>query len=310
MKKITSIAYGISLLGASYLSSAQEHQAAPMLAEPRQHAPAPAPQDNQRLVGEFRSAYSQAGEPRIAIFWNRKFSDQLSQWEALERRTIAGESAGNLKDVFNQTNGASPEDALGTAVGSLDSGTPSGGNLGSYERNVTGGSRILASEYYETRIHQRKRAGMGESTDFEFGSGYTQAFLSASAKIIDRQAIMRLIERDNARAAGAEMVADYQKVETDALIGYADYLAEIVFVDDPGAALGKAFMVSVKEVATGRVVAMFRSEGTPQNKPVPKAEWVATASGFQKVQAAQVHTPIEVGEQLGMETMEALARIW
>lgn len=296
---------------------------APMLAPPQPVLTSEAWNEEQRtknvkplsargdILSQFRSAYDNSGNPGIAIFWNRKFSDRLSQWEALARRSVTGEASTNAADIFKKQGDIKKEDVLGSAIGSLNNSKPSGEVLGSYERNVQGGSRILAAEYIERKLDKEQRLGMGESRDFEFNAGFMQPFLSSSAKIIDRQAIMRLVERDNARDAGSEMIADYQKVETDALIGYADYLAEIVFTPNSSADLGMSFMVSVKEVATGRVVAMFKSDGTPPKKPVQPDQYIATASGYQKaVPEDKVGTPQEVGEQLAYETMEALTRIW
>jgi hypothetical protein len=267
-----------------------------------------------RVRGQFRSAYKSAGEPSIAVFWNREFNDQLSQWHADKRVVRTGEQATNSTDKFE----------------------PSAKGKG-WERNMTGGSRIVEAQYFaecKAALVQsggkegskreytpelcyqvlNRRAPAGDSmghkaTEFGFNSGFMGPLLNTSVKVLDRSAIMRLTQRDTARKAGAELISDSQKVESDALIGYADYFAEIIYSSKPGAHLGVEFLVSVKEVSTGRVVAMFRTEGEPPSSE-PVTQWVATANGFIEQTAEAESNPKEVGEQLAYETMEALARVW
>jgi hypothetical protein len=291
----------------------QDHEPMPLMIPPdntsRDAVPAP---DRRATIAAFNAAYLRAGEPSIAIFWNRAFDDQLSQWEADYRRSITGEASARGNEIFEQQGGeGGKNDSLGSAVQSLSTIQPSGEALGSYEKNVSGGSRILASEYHESR-RQQGRVGLSEATEFEFSSGFLRPFLENQVKVLDRQAIMRLVERDSAKEAGSEMIADYQKIETDALVGYADYVGEILFSPDSTSDLGMNFLISVKEVGTGRVVAKFRSSSkVPQNKRVKVPRYVATSNGFAIAeQPISAIPPLHMGEQLAHETMQALTRVW
>lgn len=274
----------------------------------------------------FKNAYQRAGKPGIAVFWNREFNDELSQWYSDKRVVRTGEQAHNTNDKFEPA---------------------SGSKLDGYNRSMTGGSRIVEAQYFaecnealkvsasrergETDkdavsaevtpnaelcyqvLNKRAPTGDdmgGKAKEFEFSSGYMQPFFGSGAKMLDRAAIMRITQRDNANKAGAEMISDSQQIETDALIGYADYLAEVVYSSKSGTQLGVEFLVTVKEVSSGRVVAMFRSEGTPADLDKPKEEWVATATGFSKRTTSAETEPKAVGEQLAYETMEALSRVW
>jgi len=244
----------------------------------------------QEVLIKFTESYESAGEPEIAIFWNREFDDQLSQWYQTLRTTQTGETAMKGKDKFEPKSGDAPE----------------------YERNISGDGKIVAAQYVEVRNKAQNRKGFSnESDSFGFSAGFTSTFLSVPTKILDRKAIMRLVQRDNAKEAGEEMISDYQKIETDALIGYAEYLAEILLTPDQSGDSSWAFMVTVKSVSTGQVVAMFKSTANKPFEEQQKSRWVATSSGYQKeIDTREIGTPTEVGEQLAFETMQALSKMW
>lgn len=296
----------------SFNVHAQDPAAMPMMADPidGKKSQEETLLNYSQVKRAFQAAYSNVGEPSIAIFWNRKFDDQLSQWQADRRHSITGEGSSTASDIFQKQGDIQQEDALNATVSAIGNAQPSGEILGSYERNTQGGSRILAAEYYESRKEQAKRRGLGEAADFEFGSGFMGPFLEQKANILDRDTIMRLVERDNTEEAGSEMIADYQKIETDALIGFADYFAEVLMTRDYEADLGMSFMVSIKEVATGRIVTMFKSAATPPEEDSKKAKFIATSSGYKKVASFETTSPEDVGTQLAHETMVALSKIW
>lgn len=284
--KIAALASCISL------NAAELPGGAPMMAQPKKKSDVKMPSIDEvrSVIGtEFSIAYERAGTPKIAIFWNRKFNDQLSEWDAIFRRSITGEQAVKAQDKFE----------------------PQGGDDPAYERNVVGGQKIVAAEYIEKKAPKQRRSGMNEANSFEFSSGYVEPFLMKKVAIIDRQAIMRLVQRDNSREAGTELISDFQKIETDALIGYADYLAEILLTPDSSADAGWSFMVTVKAVSNGQVIAMFKSDGNNPMDPNAKAKWVAAAEGFRKVTPQrEIGTPSDVGRQLAYETMQKLSAIW
>ena len=274
------------------LFAQEQHKAGKMLAPAKIKNSSPVVNSKDirtRTLKSFVKAYEKEGNPSIAIFWNRKFDDQLSQWYQEIRLSQTGETSVKASDKFE----------------------PKGGDEPAYERNVSGGGKIVSAQYVESRVDEVKRTGLNESESFDFSAGFTTTFLSVPAKIIDRQAIMRLIQRDNSEEAGAEMISDYQKIETDALIGYADFLAEIILTPDPSGDTGWAFMVTVKSVSNGQVIAMFKSTG---NKPLDssvKDKWVSTENGYEKqTPKREIGQPNEVGAQLAYEMMKSLTKIW
>ncbi|RDV28034.1 hypothetical protein DXV75_03455 [Alteromonas aestuariivivens] len=271
-------------------AQAQVHEAARMLAPPASESNEPEDTGANRaeILSGFQQVYNGAGKPRIAVFWNRQFDDQLSQWFQLARRTSSAGVDLSAQDSF-QTEGTDPA---------------------SYERSVSGQGEVSASDYLEVRVGQQQRAGFNEADGFKFASGFTSAFLNVPAKVVDRAAVMRLIQRQQEKQGGAEDMADVQKIETDSLVGFADYLTEILLTPDSDSETGWAFMVSVKSVQNGQVVAMFHSAAELASKGAPKISWEATPNGYQKVEEEQTPpTLAETGEQLGYETMQALSKI-
>lgn len=233
--------------------------------------------DEGAVGAAFRSAYEAEGAPRLAVFWNRAFSDRLSQWTALTRVVTSeqGRITGTLFDMDNN--------AL-------------------IQGNNTAQAEVLNPE--------TSRAGFDtERANMAFESAYVTPLQSHGARIIDRATVMRLTQSEMRNDEGLTYRPDAQLVETDALINYTDLIAEILMVRDPEAVLGAAFRVQVKDVRTGELVTSFLSRGeAPKTGGAPK-EWVATDSGFQP-RAEKAPTPEDVARRLSYETMERLAGRW
>ena len=273
------------------------HDAAPMMSVAKK-ATKSTQLNEAGIQKKFYDAYESAGSPSIAIFWNRAFSDQVSQWESTERDIVTGEKSINARDLLKK-NGDLTQEEINQGFEATDA-DPSGGNINSYDRLIKGGSKILSATQSEVRIKQNEREGLGETEQFTFSSAYLQPFFAQSVKILDRAAIIRIIERDMVREAGAEMVADIQKIETEALVGYADLLTEILLANDQ-----INYLISVKEVATGRIITSFKSDG----KGNGTEKWVSTSSGFQKKMSHKNTTHEQIGKQLAIETMQHLTGV-
>jgi hypothetical protein len=159
-------------------------------------------------------------------------------------------------------------------------------------------SRAATSEYDEFRVTPEHREGMGESADFEFAAGFTSTLVQTGVRLIDRSTIMRLIAHDQIQDDTLGDNSDYQKVEATALLSYSDYLAEITYSPRSGESNGEGFMVAVKEVKSGRLVAMFRMDATPEQQ-AGQEKWVATEEGYQLVvEEAPEPSLYDMGEQV------------
>lgn len=275
-------------LGISSFVVAQVHQPEEMMASKTEM-----PQEeiylNQRradILNKFKQAYLKKGEPKIAIFWNRKFDDQLSQWYQGYRVSHTGESFAKGQIQIK------PNDEKASEV-----------NLIAKEKNVS-------AKYVEVRQEQQ-RQGFAEAEGFEFESSFTSTFLAVPATIVDRATIMRLTQRQSTKESGIETVSDQQKIETDSLIGHADFFAEVLLTPNEVGVTAWSFMVSVKSVKEGRIVAMFKSDALNSPKLKDNKRWVATNKGFVKVDDREnIATPEQLGVQLAYETMRALTNVW
>ena len=229
------------------------------------------------ILSDFAAAYRKQNEPKLAVFWNRVFSDRLSQWIASER-LIVTEKLSAKAEVLERREPRSLEiEASGASAG-----------------------------YRQVSAPEARRPGLGTLADAEFEGGVHEPLLEAGVVLIDRAAIMRLTEANMGRRAGAERVPDAQVIETEALKGYADYIAEIVMLPDAEAPHDQAFRVVVKHVASGRVVANFVTRG---EEPSTSGGWRAGPHGYVR----EAETPLgagDVGRKLAYDMMSALHRAW
>lgn len=268
-------------LGISLSAFAQDHQAAPMIG---QHVPeARGPSYSQQIAAtklEFQNAYNLQGRPRIAIFWNRKLDDQLSQWYTASRNV-------DTRDNW-------------------------------FGKGFTASQKRLD---VEDRFDGRPQPD--ELSGFEFGAGYTRTLLNTGVEVVDRDTIMRLMHGKTKEAADSVVVADYQQVEIDALFEYADYIAEVLYA--PGDVGGDPlnFMISIKEVKTGRVVTMFRSKTDTLPEVEYAPEWVVGENGYEQIEVPVSDptnpltadgitpgTPEHIGWSVAIQTMTALSKHW
>ncbi len=259
------------------VSIAQEHAAAPMLSSP---PAAIASQLNLPSHPGFQASYQRAGKPKIALFWNRHFSDQLSEWQANYRTTVESEAG------LQWQQGDKPE------------------NSGSATVNTSTAAANQSRRYDSSR-------GSRPNSEFGFSSAFSRYLLANTVRIVDRQSIVRLADRQatsplNGRATNN----DFQKVETDSLLGFADYLAEIIFVPDNDAPLNKSFQVTVKSVKTGELIAMFETTGKPASTLPARKQYRATSRGFEVATDNNELTPEQAGTQVATELLLALDRYW
>lgn len=278
----------VLLVGNAGFVFADVHQPAKMMNSKNVEQQSDAFLNQQRagILSEFKYVYTKVSEPKMVIFWNRKFDDQLSQWQPLSRNTRVEELS-----VSGQARLKSDDDVL--------------------NQDVDVAAQSVSSQYSQVKINEQQRFGFNESDSFDFASGFISTFLTVPAKLINRETIMRLMQRQNAKQGNTEVISDYQKVETDSLTGYADYFIEVLMSPDFTDETLWSFMVSVKSVSDGSLVAMFKTSAMGSSDKILKEHWVGTSEGYQKViDKTHVSSPNQLGEQLAYETMQALTKAW
>lgn len=258
--------------------------AAPLYREgqPEVLTPAPPPPsriDNARSA--FPGAYARARKPRIMIFWNRNFSDEVTtvyrdRLHIEDNRSASGAAFTDRTDYWDgQTNSA----------------------------DVSASSRrTLDASVVTDRVDSPNSRVASQPADYQLEGAFTDALIGAGAILIDRSVSMRL----TALGKDPGDTPNVQTLEAKALTAKADLLLEVQQYADSAAPSGVGFRVSVRDVRQARIIASFTTTARPETGP---AKWVAGRYGFEKA------TPVapslrRVGEQLGAETLSALVRAW
>jgi hypothetical protein len=233
--------------------------------------------DVSAVTRSFREAYARQGRPRIAVFWNRHFSDRLSQWVTAGRALVTRE---------------------------WDAGIAVDDSYGSRSAEIS--SEEASAAYVQRNAPESRRPGMGALADAEFETGFSGPMLSAAVKLIDRATIMRVTESNLGRRRGDDRVPDAQVIETEALKDFADYIAEVTMLPDADAPREQAFRIVVKSIPEGRIVASMLARGP---EPVGDPGWEATSGGYQRAEAPAPSVSA-IGTKVAYDMMDALSRVW
>lgn len=242
--------------------------------------PPPPPDASIGASQRFRAAYTRAKRPRIVIFWNREFTDEVGtkyeDYTALHSRTD------------NAAQGSSASVAgwgWSASAGQATSSSETNAEIRSGTDRVT---------------DNRREGAYGEAVDFDIESAFTNTLQGAGATLVDRTSIMRT----TGLAKGAGARSNVQGIETSAILGKADIVLEIVQLADSRKSTGVSYRVIARNVRTGRVLATLSTAAKP---PVGKMPYVAGPNGGFVRAVAPEPGPQDIGRQLAIETMSALS---
>jgi hypothetical protein len=142
----------------------------------------------------------------------------------------------------------------------------------------------------------------------EFESGFQSALRDSGVQFVDRNTIIRL---SASRSAQGAKDLDYQSVEMSALSEYAEYFAEINFIDDATAKGGLQVRVTVISTRTGVIVADVVPTGLyhpdpdhPDQSERESTVWRTGDSGFEKVERRQ--NGADEGRKVAFALMEQM----
>lgn len=254
--------------------------AAQMRAGQPETLPPPPPRADPALVAlhRFRSAYQQAGSPRIVVLWNQEFSDEVAS-EYEDRLTRDGMVSEKENEVVEETSGPA-------------------GAVSVRDRNLL--KRDKSEEVAGTKRVRSKRAQLvSEPVQWQMEENFQQTLRAGGAQIVDRNMIMRRAGLN----AGAGERANVQGLEMEALSQSADWLVEILMASDSRAPDGISFRVNVRDLRSDRLLANFMTNGRPRPAPQPL---VAGPGGFVRASAPEPG-PSQVASQLAIELMENVA---
>ncbi|MCY4612913.1 MAG: hypothetical protein OXB94_04725 [Nitrospira sp.] len=245
----------------------------PAVLEPT--AEIPEPSEDHSVQEAFRKAYRNAGSPRMAVLWNRTFSDRLREMESAFRLVQSTSSATRAE-------------------------------TGSNSSKETGIEESAVNVEYRKDDARPLQPSMSEMTEFEFEAGYARPLLESGVKVIDRNAVMRLTHAKNVREDPSRTLDDRQFIETEALKSHADMVIKILIAPSAESKLGAVFRVSVLDIRTGEVKADFFNDAVFEGKE----KWTAVRGGYVRVKQDSDINFEEMGKVLAVETMKKLLQIW
>lgn len=166
------------------------------------------------------------------------------------------------------------------------------------DATVTDPARLSAAEMAQARSGAR---ALSEPDRVRLESAFGAELGRAQVHVLDR--VMGIRSTHSERDRNGE---DSKLIESDAVVGKADVLLEVILIRDFTAPLGTGFKVSATNVHTADKVTEFYTVAMPI-LPVPSARYVPTDSGFVRWQPpAPIPTVEEVGAKLADEVMGML----
>ncbi len=265
---------------------------------------APQPEDDPRVVAQdtidrFASLYAGQGRPRMAIFWNRGFSDRLSQWFSVRRKVVTATKETTGRDTRAQ-GGGGVNIQVGEGTTGPDAGAGERGDVDLREEaRIVGEVQHLRTERHST--------AMSGARLWQFQDDFLGPLMDAGVRVVDRDTVMRLTAADQRDQRDPNL----QHVETDALRGYADMLVEVLL---QGTSKGPVFRVAVKQIEDGRLVANVVSPRRDREDYDEEAEfgigkYDATRWGFMEDEEAK-RVLSKYAHKLAINVMESLIRSW
>jgi hypothetical protein len=216
----------------------------------------------------------------MVIFWNRAFDDEVAS-EYEDRQSEHEVESTTSNSLVETTRGP-----VGDAVRS------EGGNVRERGFEAVSGTK---------RVRAPSRGHIGnEAVDWQLEQAFAGTMQDGGAAVVDRTMALRLA----GLAMGAGERANVQELETAGMSEFADLIVEVLQSPDGRAPGGVSFRVLVRDLRNARTVASFVSAGRP---PVRRMPYVAGPTGFVRASAPEPG-PSQIGEQLALETMQALTR--
>jgi len=214
----------------------------------------------------FRAAYVRAKNPRVAVYVNRQLSDDVREWSS-DRRAKVGY-------IETRTTAEGSSQTVGTATASV-------------ERHDDGAGRPR-EDHWTWRVED----------------GVLQPLLNSGVRVVDRAVMLRLTALDHEPAPGSE--APVKKIETNALLGYADILVEVLISSRKDDKMGYVFRLEATRVNDGSIIARCSSATwEPRRRLATKGEWQATDDGFER---RDLPNPETVGAWLAEDLMDRLSK--
>lgn len=255
-------------------------------------APGPAPDAaNSQASAAFARWYAAAGRPSILLFWNRELiEDATTLYDQVQSSAAIGAA---------RSDGAAVAGSGGYAVGGYGAVAGESARYGAASRSS---AAMVASEsrQYQERTTDSRYAIADPTYGHGVESAISSTLISAGAKIVSREALMRKVSTGKSKEARL----DIQYLETLAMGQGVQYLMEVLPDPDATSPTGVSFTVKVTHLPTSTVKTQFVTTGAP---PKGQAKWVAVnGAGFEKRTETVRATPQLIGAQIAFDTMSRL----
>lgn len=236
-----------------------------------------APQDLPVLNrASFNAAYAKAGRPTIAVLWNREFTDEVQQ-----------QSASQLTIDHSRSIQSAHETARSAGHVSSQGSSSASGNVTLTEREI--------------KSQQARRVSPVERVDLQMRSSFMQTMVASGVLLVDRNVVIRTT------ATKQRGGSDTQRLETDALLGTAKLLMEVLNTQDNASPTGWATYVSIKRLADGVVLAEGYMDGrAPANSVQQTPRFRADPLGGFRELSTKLPTIAEAGARVAEQTLARL----
>jgi hypothetical protein len=266
----------LAALGLPASSSAQDRAGQPPVLAATTAAHPDARTDWRR----FADAYRNVGMPRIMLFWNRRYDDQIAPPVQTVERIDAGVHA----------NSSAHESLEGDWIG----------HFRSKHSESTGSA-------WAERVTQNRSVDAAKQPDPLDPSVFTQieqAFkreLSAfGMRVVDRDFVIRLTHSTQDRTE-----ANSKLIEADAVNRSSEWLLQITTLPDQEAPLRVGFAITLVDVKSGADLLSFYSRAETAATRTP-GHYVAVPNGFELQRSDVPPSPNEGGTALARETIAAI----
>ena len=240
--------------------------------------PAPPTDGNIQIIDDFRTAYSKAGFPKMTIFWNRQFTDDVQtrfeDYTSYEgRKSASGKASGEQFET---------RDGIGAAADA--------------QADFSASAEIRSGR--ESVTNNRTETQLTAMADLQTEQAFQNAFRGIGVHLIDRTSIMRTTgaktnDKDNA-----------QQIEIEALLANSNIVLEVTQYADPESATGVMYRVIARSIRSARVMIDISTSAQPPSVYRP---YIAGSHGFVRAPEAQAR-PHDIGRQLAIDTMSQLVR--
>jgi hypothetical protein len=244
-----SVLVAVGLTASNPVSSQMRAGQPPVLERPSQ--PEPPPPD---VLGTFKGEYKTAGEPRVLLFWNVAFDDETEIGHE-EVTYVKRSTSASLNDLNKQTQGP----------------------VGAATLRENDSKSIDREEHVKTTLEAdpaKVHSNLDLRNEAQLEVDFRQQLHAAGVRLLDRSTVMRFTQ---ARLDRGHI--DPKLIESDAVLGKADLLLEVLMIPDPAAPLGAGFKITATNIKDGAEILTFYTLGRPI-QAVPAGHYVATDHGF------------------------------